>query len=509
MRTTVILPSLGVLATAAWCNAQTPQFVWRPFAPAWGSFGGDVDGDGWAELGGGNSIGSGASAYVFNLLFFLGNGHTSVRTFGQMSLPPSSTPPLITHVTNTRVTAFGDATGDGLTDIFVSRVTGPVLGIQNATDMLWANDGLGGFRDISHQLPPVTTSLGGYPGQSAIFSDIDQDGDQDLLIADLAGLYVYENRGGGVYTDTSVQRLRNGSVGAARLQLLDVDQDGDLDVFATSTVGVPMQVYENFDGRGHYHRWPQSYSGFGTCFCLVDANGDGFDDILTSATQLLVSVAGQTTMQPSPSLLPTPPPSGFSRATYAADFDQDGDKDIISWVGNTSLFIGATPLYWLNTGNGFVSSPASVPFLPVIGSTRSYVADVDQDGDVDVTLGETYSGQVLLSNTHREAAIATQPIRGGNFVVNFYAQANHLMFVMAGSTETSIPLPGLGKLYLDPAEMLYLGGLYFATRGAQPMSLSIPNIPSLQGRRIAMQGLDFDLGNGTAHTTASPGGLIQ
>jgi hypothetical protein len=500
---------LAVLLSLAPLECQSLQFVSRIWSPQWGGTSGDIDRDGWPELGGGSHIVSGTGSYVFQLLSFHGNSRSSVRAFGHMSLPPSSTPPLITHALSTRVLAFGDADGDGLIDLFVSRHGGGPQGLIPMRDMLWLNDGIGGFRDASNRLPALATTIGGYPGQSAIFSDIDADGDQDLLVGDLNGLHVYENRGQGFYLDASTSRLRNGTVACARLLLVDVDHDGDEDVFATSAVGVPMQVYENLDGRGRYQRWPQTYFGFGVGLWSVDANGDGFDDILTGATQLLLSVPGQTTMQPAPQLLPSPPPNGFSTSTHVADFDQDGDKDLVSWVGNASLFLGMAPVYWMNTGNGFVTSQSSVPVLPVIGGPAPFLADVDQDGDLDVAMGSSPSGQVLLSNTHREAVIATQPIRGANFVVDFYAQANHLMFVMAGSTETSIPLPGLGKLYLDPAEMLYLGGLYFATRGAQPMSLPIPNIPSLQGRRIAMQGLDFDLGNGTAHTTASPGGLIQ
>jgi hypothetical protein len=114
--------------------------------------------------------------------------------------------------------AVGDANGDGLDDVYICQIS-PLpnrLFVQNpggtATDRS-ADAGVD-WQEPSH---------------SALFVDLDNDGDQDLLVSTVAALLMMENDGHGVFAlRWKVPEARD----AYSLCAADYDQDGDLDVFA-------------------------------------------------------------------------------------------------------------------------------------------------------------------------------------------------------------------------------------------------------------------------------------
>jgi hypothetical protein len=83
----------------------------------------------------------------------------------------------------------------------------------------------------------------------------------------------------------------------------------------------------------------------------------------------------------------TPNLYGISDRSWIADLDSDGDNDIVY----TDCDIGGSKGYWfenLNAGKNFIRHPLPSPGEPT-GSLHSLaVADFDQDGDLDIFSGE-------------------------------------------------------------------------------------------------------------------------
>jgi len=134
--------------------------------------------------------------------------------------------------------AFGDVDGDGDLDLFL---TGVADEFSDAESMLYTNDGSGQFTAVGANLIAVFNG-------NAAWADYDADGDVDLLVAGLFGVFdtvpkleLYENDGSGNLTAVSDLGL---PLGIQNFQWGDYDNDGDLDLV---TIGDP---FEDQDGDG-------------------------------------------------------------------------------------------------------------------------------------------------------------------------------------------------------------------------------------------------------------------
>jgi tetratricopeptide (TPR) repeat protein len=121
------------------------------------------------------------------------------------------------------VAAF-DADGDGKLDLYLgAAVSGP----RGVRDALLINRGEGSFRDATGEfgLDDARASLGVAAG------DFDADGRIDLFVTGVGSNRLYQNRGGRFEDVTG----RSGIAGPAAVSLtarwLDLDQDGDLDLY--------------------------------------------------------------------------------------------------------------------------------------------------------------------------------------------------------------------------------------------------------------------------------------
>ena len=117
--------------------------------------------------------------------------------------------------------ALGDANGDGLDDLYVCQPGG-------LPNRLFIRKPDGTVFDAS-SFAGVDWRL---QTQSALFVDLDNDGDQDLAIATTLGVIFMGNDGRGTFTVKASELIPEGA--AMSLSSADIDLDGDLDLYVTS-----------------------------------------------------------------------------------------------------------------------------------------------------------------------------------------------------------------------------------------------------------------------------------
>ena len=257
-----------------------------------------------------------------------------------------------------------DLDGDGDQDVVYGSY-------QLPGKVVWyANNGPVGFS------PEQLVSVQGIAVNDVFTSDLDNDGDQDVLAAATAtnGLSWYANDGlGGFGTEQVISAQGQ----ANAVHAADVDNDGDQDLIAACVFEDRVVWYAN-DGIG----------GFGTEQIIVtltdspgsvhtaDMDGDGDVDVISSSyDHELAWYANSGDGSFGPQLIISAA-SGFV-AVRAADLDDDGDQDVLS--GSSS---GAV-VFYSNNGSGDLG-PQQVISATANGPSCVCAADLDGDNDQDV-----------------------------------------------------------------------------------------------------------------------------
>lgn len=418
----------------------------------------------------------------------------------------------LSGIGGTRFTALcgGDVDGDGDIDCIVSsyRVYQQTLFPQ--VPSLWLGDGLGGFAQAPTALPQVPMLL-----RAAEFVDIDSDGDLDLFGASASGAVCFVNDGTGHFVDESSSRLPVHSLGGRCVLPLDVDHDGDLDFFVaggetpTASVYEPSFVFENL-GTGYFGLTDQQLVCYGMKLIAIDGDRDGHGDVLvirgSQHPMLLLSRPGRTAMVHAPQLLPSAATNLVrgNEACAAIDFDDDGDRDVFFDQGSSLRM-------WENTPAGFVDATSRMPFPTgpfQIRSMEGLVLDFDFDGDEDLFAGGQNDAG-LWSNTAREIVTVGSAVRGGIFETAVSARGNHTVWSFVSWGPAAVDLQSLGWLWIDLAQSMFLGASLYPRTMAQLVSLPIPNQPSLAGIELRMQCLDVDGFTGQAHLTSVARAVVQ
>lgn len=378
----ILLMLLAAIGSSALLHAQRFESVHR--ALPWlaehqqvMTAAGDFDGDGAVDL----VLGSGWPERIL-LNDGMGVFHEAVG-----ALPP---PPMRQHALGGEV-AVGDLDGDGDADVFV--------GGSSAPHLVYLNDGTGAFVrvDVPH--------LSRFSGVFAVtLGDVDRDGDLDALLGSNEAYHLLLNDGSGRFGDESFSRLPWEGLGGQRVNdvaLADVDQDGDLDALVAGHLNGSRLLIN--DGRGYFSGAPSQapvlrYTNYAAVDC-GDLDGDGDLDLyLTSSIpfasyphgldQVLIN-DGTGTFQLDPTA--TPSTAFFASDVTLTDVDNDGALDAF-----VTRYAGAMLL--LNDGGGrFREAPTAVADggLPAKQVTA---ADFDADGDPDMLVTRSDSRHALLLN---------------------------------------------------------------------------------------------------------------
>jgi len=194
------------------------------------------------------------------------------------------------------------------------------------------------------------------------------------------------------------------------LAMVDLDNDGDLDILQGQYYGVIDYFQNTGTATNPAYALPQT-NPFGldsTMYLSVpaaaDLDGDGDYDLLVGEAYGNLAYFENTGTATSPAFAaPQTNPFGLI-AVYGiaapsfADIDNDGDKDLLvgEYYGNMQ--------YFENTGGSnapVFAAPVANPFGLTATSLIAFpaFADLDLDGDLDLMVGEYYGNNQYFENT--------------------------------------------------------------------------------------------------------------
>ncbi|MDO6482713.1 beta strand repeat-containing protein [Shimia thalassica] len=269
------------------------------------------------------------------------------------------------------------------------------------------------------------------------FADLDGDGDLDVVFGEVYGtLRVFDNNDADVgYTELVGASNPFGDVDVGDRSsptFVDLDGDGDLDLVVGESEG-ELLLFDNNDAddgftqlTGLANPFDEMAVPYSSSPVFVDLDGDGDLDLVVGNGDGTLQVLDNNDGD-----------SNFTELTGAANpfdgvnvgyessptfFDLDGDGDLDAVVGSN---FGVLRVFDNNDGDaGFTELTGAANVfdgISVPSFSRPGFSDLDEDGDIDLILGETFGTLVSYENilpvAHRINLTVTSendaPVLGG------------------------------------------------------------------------------------------------
>jgi hypothetical protein len=280
----------------------------------------------------------------------------------------------------------GDINGDGNIDVALASRS-----FSTPYNLAWLENtnGKGEFGDINL----IGTMSETYRINLA---DLDNDGDLDAMGATvfLDIISWYENLDGlGNFGPRNI--ISNIADGAHDVIGADIDNDGDMDVISASN-NSGLAWYENLDGQGNFST-PKIINNIidsSRSVVAVDMDGDGDMDILGNARQpaqifWMENMDGLGTFGTMHIILEM---GFYANTVFAVDVDGDNDIDVFSatpYINEVAWFENLDGLGNFGSKN-LITNTLSQPYAV-------YVEDLDNDGDNDVlaTSVDPFGGELV------------------------------------------------------------------------------------------------------------------
>jgi Flp pilus assembly protein TadD len=255
-----------------------------------------------------------------------------------------------------------DYDGDGDLDLFT---------VSAASQKLYRNDG-GKLVDVTEaaglsKAPPNAIGI------AAVAGDYDNDAKPDLLVLRYGGLTLYHNDGNGKFSDvTAAAGIPDYPYLALSVALVDVDHDGDLDIFIAGFANLAKAPAGD---ASRQLTFPDDFAAAPNL--LLRNNGDGKFTDSTTAAKLN---------------------GGTAHAIAIVPTDYDNHRDVDLLVVNTN----DQPSLYSNLRDGSFRDVATQVGLNLKGAFTCVAAgDVNKDGYTDFFFGKAGGAGVLAISDGR------------------------------------------------------------------------------------------------------------
>jgi len=441
-------------------------------------------------------------------------------------------------IDNILLTDIGIADNDGDLD--------PDLYVGTDRNLLWLeNTGTPESYSFAGSVDYFESDIQIHSDISFDFADIDDDGDNDLLLHDahFGGYNLYENTGTSSDEQWTLSipawlGIDNGYHGA--VDLFDYDADGDLDLlYSSSNSSELFNLIEN-TGTATVAAWEYAINSELDIVQKLMAHADMDDDgdmevIFTSADQQSLQMLVNTGTAANghwENLVENYGGITFEKLCPAlCDIDNDGDNDLFAGLADSRL------AFVENTGSA-ASAAWGVPDLDyqniVIEEIRPRpeFADMDGDGDFDLIIGGYHFGNIYYYENTGTASAAAFTYRTNRLVdleistydpkpkvgdidgdgdADLFIATNEGGVYFYENTTGDVPsvlLPHAGqklRVYPNPA-----AAVVFIEDGLPDGTAGIVRLYDVGGRQVAIQHIVFEGGKaGVDLQTLEPGTYIM
>jgi len=334
--------------------------------------------------------------------------------------------------------ALFDYNGDGHIDIYFLNGA-PLLGTKvdvPPTNKLYRNEGDWQFTDVTGEAGVGDRGF----GLGVTVGDFDNDGDADLYLNNYGPNVLYRNNGDGTFADVTQQAgVANGNLVGAGASFLDMDADGDLDLYVANYLefNYDIHVERMVDGFPSYPM-PRDYDPIPDT--LYRNNGD---DTFTDVSE--ASGVGQQ--------------AGTGMGMVCADYDDDGDTDVFVLNDVHENF------FFQNDGSGNFEEMAVLngAAYNVYGDENASMgvdcADYDNDGRLDFFMTSYQSEMPVLYHNMgggllEDATLRTNAgdgvfayVNWGTGLIDFDNDGDRDIFIANGHTEDNIDLRDASTAY--------------------------------------------------------------
>ncbi|MHC4462318.1 MAG: CRTAC1 family protein [Planctomycetota bacterium] len=296
-------------------------------------------------------------------------------------------------------------------------------------NVLYHNEGGWKFTDVTEKAGVGDTGF----GLGVVAGDYDNDGDLDLYVNNYGPNVLYRNNGDGTFTDVTKQAgVANGhKVGAAAF-FLDMDKDGDLDLFVAN--------YLNFTYQNHLMRTSKGIPKYAGPMDFPPMPNDLFRN---NGDGTFTNVSKESGVAEH---------KGWGMGGVCADYDNDGDTDV--YIANDV----AANFLFENDGTGKFEEVGLITGLAYDlqghehGSMGIDCGDYDNDGRIDF-YETSYSKELttlyknLNDNMFEDVTMLTGAGAGtlphvtwGNSFVDFDNDGHRDIFIACGHLQDNVEL---------------------------------------------------------------------